>query len=381
MSMISYKCPNCGGGLIFDPATQKLKCEYCNSEFSEAELDEIEKHRLKPEESLEGYTPDANIPGGKAGAAVPNIDAQAPKMRPQGRAADGPEAVVYTCPSCGAEIVTTDTTAATFCYYCHNPVVLEGRLSGDYLPDYVIPFELDRAKATNVFLAWIKKKKFVPHEFFSEDQIEKFTGVYFPYLMYSCEVDGKLTGNAEKTSRTWVAGNIQYTEHQKFQIDREGTLDVKNVMRNALSTANSELIERVLPYDMDKLKPFTTAYLSGFQAEKRDMEPNSFEDDVEKEVKDYTLENLKSSVTGYQSIDVTDSETKIRDPKWTYALLPVWIMTYNDRDRDKMYYFAMNGQTGKIAGKLPTDKKKLALLFAVVFLPIFIFFMIVGWFI
>ncbi len=372
MSMISYKCPNCGGGLIFDPATQKLKCEYCNSEFTEAELGEIEAHRVKPEEPLDGYTPDTNLPGGKEETA---------KMRPQARNADQPEAMVYTCPSCGAEIVTTDTTAATFCYYCHNPVVLEGRLSGDYLPDYIIPFDLDKDKATEVFLSWIKKKRFVPHAFFSEDQVEKFTGVYFPYLMYSCEVDGKITGNAEKTSRTWVAGSIQYTEHQKYQIDREGTLDVKNVTRNALSTSNRELIERVLPYDMDKLKPFTTAYLSGFQAEKRDMEPKSFTEEVEKEVKDYTLENLRSSVTGYQSIDVTGSEMNIRDPQWKYALLPVWILTYNDRDRNRMYYFAMNGQTGKIAGKLPTDKKKLALLFMIVFLPVFIFFLIVGWFI
>ena len=55
--------------------------------------------------------------------------------------ADG-EAKVYTCPSCGAEIVTDATTAATFCYYCHNPVILGGRLDGAYLPDKIIPFEI-----------------------------------------------------------------------------------------------------------------------------------------------------------------------------------------------------------------------------------------------
>ena len=53
---------------------------------------------------------------------------------------DGAEAVIYNCPSCGAEIVTDATTAATFCYYCHNPVVLGKRLEGKYLPNKVIPF-------------------------------------------------------------------------------------------------------------------------------------------------------------------------------------------------------------------------------------------------
>ncbi len=39
--------------------------------------------------------------------------------------------LVYICPSCGAEVVTDATTAATFCYYCHNPVVLSEKLTGN----------------------------------------------------------------------------------------------------------------------------------------------------------------------------------------------------------------------------------------------------------
>ena len=38
MAVITYKCPNCGGGLVFDPKSQQFKCEYCLSGFSEEEL-------------------------------------------------------------------------------------------------------------------------------------------------------------------------------------------------------------------------------------------------------------------------------------------------------------------------------------------------------
>ena len=79
-----------------------------------------------------------------------------------GTEADGMKA--YSCPSCGAEIITDATTAATFCYYCHNPVVLSGRLEGKYLPDMVVPFQLDKKKATESFLSFVKKKKFVHRE-------------------------------------------------------------------------------------------------------------------------------------------------------------------------------------------------------------------------
>ena len=51
MAIISFKCPNCGGELIFDPATQKYKCEYCNSLFTQEELD-----AMKP---MQGGEPDA----------------------------------------------------------------------------------------------------------------------------------------------------------------------------------------------------------------------------------------------------------------------------------------------------------------------------------
>lgn len=339
MALMSYKCPNCGGGLKFDPASQKFKCEFCLSEFTEDEMRQIEEKE----------------------------------------AAGCGEAAVYTCPSCGAEIVTDETTAATFCYYCHNPVVLSGRLSGQYLPDYVLPFSVDKKEAEKRFLDWIGRKKFVPREFFSKDQIEKFSGIYFPYLLYSCKVDGSINAEAEQ-NRTWVTGKIRYTEHKQYQVDRAGCLDVKNLTRNALSKTNKELVEGVLPFDMEKLQPFRMGYLSGFQAEKRDMESQVFEEEAKQEVKNYTIQNLTSSIQNYSSVNIKGSRTDIRDAKWHYALLPVWVLTYRDKQKDKTYYFAMNGQTGKIRGKLPVDKGKLMALFAGVFFPVFAVLMIGGWF-
>ncbi len=125
MSVISYKCPNCGGDLRFDPQSQKYKCEFCVSLFNQEELE------------------DTN-PQAKAGTAQ--------------EGAEESHAMVYSCPSCGAEVVTDETTAATFCYYCHNPVVLKGRLEGEYLPEKVIPFQIDRESALKQFLDYVKKK-------------------------------------------------------------------------------------------------------------------------------------------------------------------------------------------------------------------------------
>ena len=39
-----------------------------------------------------------------------------------------------------------------------------------------------------------------------------------------------------------------------------------------------------------------------------------------------------------------------------YGLLPVWLLT--TKWNGQTFLFAMNGQTGKFVGHLPTDKKK-----------------------
>ena len=88
---------------------------------------------------------------------------------------------------------------------------------------------------------------------------------------------------------------------KKYRMERAGQLDVKNVTRNALKKNNSALVEGVLPFDMEKLQPFDMGYLSGFQAEKRDMEKESLTPEVESEVKQYTVEQLKADVMGQYS--------------------------------------------------------------------------------
>ncbi len=344
MATVTFKCPNCGGGLQFDPASQKYKCEYCLSEFEQ--------------EQIKAPEPDG------AGAG-------------DGR---GPAAVVYTCPSCGAEIVTDETTAATFCFYCHNPVILEGRLDGAYEPDYVLPFTVGKEKAREIFLTWLKQKKFVPSSFYSPDQIEKMTGVYFPYWMYSCEVEGHLEAEGTKESRSWVQGSSRYTENQKYSIVREGSMGVEHLTRNALKKADRKLVEGVMPFEMKDVKPFTMGYLSGFLAEKRDIGQEELNREAEEEVRSFAASNLAASVEGYQNVQIRSQQMDVKNARWDYALLPVWTLTYKDSGSGKIYYFACNGQTGKVCGKLPVDKAKLAIFFAEIFVPLFVVLMIVGYF-
>ena len=362
MAAITFKCPSCGGELVFDPSLQQYKCEYCLSVFTQEQLDSLSKakgqtYAQEPEEDSTSSETDmaAGQTGSGSGEADDSADtgsvSQKEKMDSEG-------ALMYSCPSCGAQIVTDKTTAATFCYFCHNPVVLEGRVSGDYLPDSIIPFAFGENDAKQKLLEYVKKKKYVPAAFTQDSQIDKLTGVYYPYWVYGCSVHGSMRAEGKRL-QVWRDSRREYTKTSVFRVEREGNIELRNLTRNALEKTNRELVENVQPFSLDGAKAFSMGFLSGFVAEKRDLEKDTFSHELQEESSGYARKLLQETANGYNSLSDQGSSYEVLEEDWKYVLLPVWVMTY--RASGALYYFAMNGQTGAIAGKLPVDVKKLVL--------------------
>lgn len=345
MATVNYKCPNCAGPLKFNPDKQMFSCEYCMSDFSEEAVQQMYAQREQKENSEEKAEQKAQE-----------------KARQSGETA-AEDAVVYTCPSCGAEVVTTASTAATTCFYCQNPVVLGGRLSGEFKPDKVIPFALTKDKAIEKFLAMCKKKLFLPKDFASKKQFEKLTGVYFPYWYIDAGKQANMVATGKKI-RTWRSGNKRYTETSTYRLERSGDLIIKNVFERALKSQDREMLQCVHPFDLKQAHPFAMSYLSGFQAEKRDIERSDIQQQVDEEITNYCQTLLKDTMSEYSGIVTEHYDDKTDLEAWSYTLLPVWIVTY--KYKDKILPFAINGQTGKTYGELPVSKGRLAVLFAIV---------------
>lgn len=351
MSTISIKCPNCGGELIFDPKSQKYKCEYCGSDFA---LDEIETEDTKTQEASDSAQT-AGVGTDAGTSAETGADASAETEA----AGEEASAVVYTCPSCGAQIVTDQTTAATFCYYCHNPVLLSEQLTGAFHPDQILPFEIDRKQAEQHFLDFVQKKKFVPNAFFQKNQIEKLTGIYYPYWVYDAELDGAISAEGSKI-RVFMSGDEEITETRIYRMERQGEVSLREITKHALKKSDRLLAEGVLPYDFSKAEPFHMGYLSGFYAEKRDIERMELEPEVRSEVENYTRDLLEDTIQGYTGVHIISDNIRPIQETWHYTLLPVWTVTYKGLN-GKMYYYSMNGQNGKTYGELPIDRKKVFL--------------------
>ena len=138
---------------------------------------------------------------------------------------------------------------------------------------------------------------------------------------------------------------------------------------DASSKMPDDYMDSIEPFDYSELKPFSTAYLPGFLADKYDV---SVEDSNKRADNRciHTLENaIEDTLIGYTTrVPVDDNIASINRGKVHYALLPVWLL--NVKWENKTYLFAVNGQTGRTAGNLPISKSKALAFFASLAVPL-----------
>ena len=337
---VTYQCPNCSAGLSFDPAKQKFCCEFCLSEFSKSELDNTETSKAAED----------------AASEAAERAAEASEIPDEEYCAQMEE---YHCSNCGANIICDGTTAATTCPYCHSPVIMAGRLAGQMRPHKIIPFKFDKEQAKECFRAFMKKKWFVPRSFLAEAQLDRISGVYYPFWCTDADTSAAMTARATRV-RTWRMGDYRYTETSNFHIHRKGEIHFEDIVTPAITEEDREMLDGILPYPSDSLQDFSMPYLSGFVAKKRDIEKEAVREAVRARMQSYAGTLLRGTIHGYTTVNPSAPRLLTKRMHWDYTLMPIWLLTYNRRG--KTYTYAMNGYTGKIYGEIPVSGKKLAVL-------------------
>ncbi|MBQ2774466.1 MAG: hypothetical protein IJF40_01070 [Clostridia bacterium] len=332
MELMTFKCPNCGGNILFDSTGQQFRCESCDSVFAKEQLEEYEQ-MLKKSEAPSEYVWEQETEREQVVTG----------------------SVSYICEYCGAEIVGDETTAATECVYCGSPVIMNKKLSGIDKPDYVIPFKLTKEDAKTALKNFYNKKPLLPKEFKDENRIEKISGVYVPFWLFDCGVDANIVYDATRV-RTWSDSRYIYTKTSHFAVARGGSMEFERIPADGSSKMEDRYMDAIEPFDYSEMQEFAPAYLSGYLADKYDVQASACEPHVNERVNASTNETFRSTVKGYATVIPKSQSVNIRSGKAKYALLPVWMLT--TRYKDKPYTFAMNGQTGKLVGELPVDKGK-----------------------
>ncbi|MDR1432714.1 MAG: hypothetical protein LBI99_11440 [Propionibacteriaceae bacterium] len=331
MALLEYKCPNCAGAITFDANAQQMVCPYCNTAIDVAALRQADA-TLGEDQLSEAidwqYSP------------TQYTDEEQRQLR------------AYLCSSCGGEIVADATLGATACPFCDNPVVVSSQFSGTVRPDGVIPFKIDKPAAVEGLKRHYLGKRLLPKVFKDENHLDEVKGVYVPFWLFDTDLGGHYEFRAIST-RAWSDSRYDYIETSVFHATREGSMSFRGVPADGSSKMDDTLMESVEPYDYAALVPFQTAYLSGYLANKYDVDAVAVLPRVDQRLARSLTDAVSGTLRNYDSFSLVSEQGGVSNRVVHYGLLPVWLL--NTSWNGQRYVFAMNGQTGKMVGDLPMD--------------------------
>lgn len=326
-----YQCPGCGGKLKFDIPSQKLKCDSC--------LNLVDPYSLKEQSSA---------------TQMENVY----------------EVTMFTCPHCGGEMYSTDNAAVDYCSFCGSHNTLEGRITHEKRPDYIIPFKLTKEDCKEAFRKHVNRSFFIPSSLKNPKNIDGFRGIYMPYWAFYIEHNGSGTITGTKSYRR---GNYRYTDTYSLSFDIDA--HYKGLSYDSSSSFYDSISEAIGPYDVKMMREFHPAVLSGFYADTSDVGAHIYRDDAMDQANEFSMEAIKehpfakdlsiAEPTGNALNNIFHTNCK----QTNSAMYPVWFMSY--RKGNRVAYATVNGQTGKVFADMPVSPFKYILCSLAIALPIF----------
>ena len=341
--MQKFNCKTCGAELYWDSEANCLKCEYCDSEYQVSDFESTETEQQALGAQLEIEEPQSAEEYAKA-----TDDSEIEDL------------VVYQCSHCKAEIVTARSTVATTCAFCGRAISITNKLVNGFKPDAIIPFEINEKEAKDIYKKYIKSTFLTPKEFSTESVLKKMKGIYVPFWLHSFESDTRATIYCENIT-SHRSGDDKVIDHDMYQVTVEAKGSFKDIPTDGLKHLDDTLMDAIEPFDYSKLTGFNPAYMAGYYAE----EYNENDKVTRERAKDRAAQTMKSQMEQeagmYAVKQLRSYDEDLSEINAKYAMLPVWLL--NVTYKEKEYLYAINGETGKIVGKLPVSVQKL--LFAI----------------
>ena len=329
---MAFHCMNCNGSMVFDVASQKMRCLHCDSTCD----------------------PDDFV-----------FRDESPEAGGQAFVADG-EMAVFTCQNCGAELESTEDSLIGFCPYCGGQSMVK-RVSESSDVERIIPFQITKERCLELYSGYASRVRYLPRELKDPEYIKKFTGIYMPFYQYDAEFgDMLLTGTktVEHNSRydvvnTYrVGGTIHGSYHRGVTFDASKYLD-------------DEISSRALPFDHTKERPFNPGYLSGFYADASSVPPELYNGDAKDRAEEDILGAMEDELHAQRGISMGSGsavETKVTGHH--SILLPLWFLTW--RKDNRVAYAVINGESGEVVSDMPLDLRSFGMGCAVISAVLFV---------
>lgn len=334
------KCSSCGAFLHYAIGTTKLQCQYCGgeNEIETEEVEIVENDFLAFIREQESHETTVSI-------------------------------TTVQCDGCGANSQLDKHLTASECPFCATPLVVKNGQKGNFIaPQYLLPFKIERKKAEEEFVKWVKSLWFAPNDLLknAKHTMEKFNGVYMPYWTYDADTVTHYTGQRGDHYYVTVSykdseGKTQTRQERRTRWSfTSGIVHVNfdDVLVCASKALPDDMTRSLEPWDLHELTSYKDEYLSGFKSECYQISAEEgFE--VGKSVMADKIHSAICRQIGGDEQRVSSKKTQYNDIKFKYILLPLWISAF--KYQQKPYRFTVNARTGEVHGTRPYSAIKIAL--------------------
>ena len=347
------KCPKCGStDISLNVSDGKLRCNFCRHEF--------EPQHVEMQSDL------ANLHGQVMGSGASNINNEFDNI------------VTLKCESCGAEVVV-DTSSATQsrCHWCRNTLSINKQIPNGAIPDVVLPFGITKEEAQKEIEKFVRKRKFFAHpKFKKEFTTENIMGVYLPYMLVDLNSHVNLEGQGEILKRTYSVNDETYYDADLYSVKRDYDLVIegltvessKDKLNNSSNKTNN-VINAIMPFDLENCVKFNANYLKGYSSEKRDTNIDDLKSLVDYQSKNVAKYSANQTIRQYnRGVAWQNIDFKVIGVQWKSAYLPVWLYSYLEvKGKEKiLHYVAVNARTKETMGSVPIHMPVLILVSIIV---------------
>ena len=346
------KCPQCGAtDISVNTKTGKLRCNFC-------------RHEFEPEKIQGMETDISKIEGEIMGSGTQDIGENTQNV------------MTLKCGSCGAEVVidTSESTTAR-CHWCRNILSVNQQIPNGAIPDVVLPFNLTKAEAKEQIENFVGKRKFFAHPKFREEfTTDNIMGVYFPYMVVDVNSHARFSGHGEHEVRRYSRGSGEsrrtYYDADLYEIERDFDLTIEGLTvesssdkLNKQSNKTNNIINSIMPFDVENSVKYNANYLKGYTSERRDTNVDELRPLVDTQSKDIARFAANETLKEYnRGVNWQSEQLEVKGKQWKTAYLPVWLYSYQQKKGENdsvLHYVAVNARTKETMGSVPIHMPKL----------------------
>ena len=324
--MENNNCSSCGSKIEFSPHDKALKCINCGNLYNIEYSNNVKKHAI-------GWLPDKS-----------KLDEWSGQNRS------------YKCNVCGAQVTFNKFDIVAQCSYCCNSSLSPLKDLPGLKPEKIIPFKIDKSQAREAFVIQTTKRKFLPNHFKKNLPTAQMGATYISSFSFDGFVSATYSGRQshtrtirEKDGRTRTE---TYYTYFSGQIDKQ----YADVVVEASDKILQEDIVDILPYDFSECVDYNNDFIKGYNVGYYNQDVQQAEIVGKKEMlKDIECQIRKK----YSSIDSLTINPTYSNIEYNYTLLPTYFINFNYKN--KQYFNIMNGQNGKLTGKVPRSGLKILL--------------------